>query len=134
MAHSKRSSRWKICPFHFFPLNELKGHCHLIYERIKKLQEQKGQFTPACGKPACSSLTCPCYSTSSLLHSPSSIWSNNRVVCDNYGKSQGKNQQWLNMAYQLFALLRGWHGITCVLVLQTSSPWQLLTTEKPNRT
>lgn len=82
MAHSERSSGWKICPFHFSPLTNWKVTATL------SLQEQKGQFTPACGNPACSSLTCPCYSTSSLLTSPSSIWSNNRVLCDNYGKSQ----------------------------------------------
>lgn len=51
MALSERSSGWKICPFHFFPLNELKGHCHLISERITKAAGAEGFIHTSLWKP-----------------------------------------------------------------------------------
>lgn len=87
---TQRKVKWmENLPILFFsPLTNWKVTATLCLRGLQKLQEQKGQFTPACGNPACSTLTCLCYTTSCLLHSPSSIWSNNRVVYDNYGKSQ----------------------------------------------
>lgn len=51
MALSERSNGWKICPFHFSPLNELKGHCHLISERITKAAGAEGSIHTSLWKP-----------------------------------------------------------------------------------
>lgn len=62
MALSERSSGWKICPFYFFPLNELKGYCHLMSERITKAAGAEGSIHTSLWKP------CMFHTHLSMLH------------------------------------------------------------------